>query len=229
MRLSRELTLCFSLLLAAPVLSAAATPADMEGRVAACAACHGEEGRSPEEGYAPSIAGKPAGYLHQQLANFRDGRRQHRVMQQMLAYLGDDYLREMAAYYAVQQPALAARARGAAPATLARGRELVEHGDPERELPACRSCHGSELLGVQPAIPGLLALSSDYLSAQLGAWREGVRHAAQPDCMAAIAERLTRDEIAAVTAWIASRPVPDPHAPAESLPGELPIPCGGVP
>ena len=179
--------------------------------------------------YAPSIAGKPAGYLHQQLANFRDGRRQHRVMQQMLAYLADDYLREMAAYYAVQQAALAARARGAQPEALTHGRTLVEQGDPGRDLPACTSCHGAALLGVEPAIPGLLALSSDYLSAQLGAWREGVRHAASPDCMASITERLTRDDIAAITAWIASRAVPRPHSPASSLPGELPMPCGGVP
>src|SRR5690606_34614544 len=134
-----------------------------------------EQGRSPEEAYAPSIAGKPAGYLHQQLLNFRDGRRQHQVMQGMLAYLSDDYLRQMAGYYAGQQPSLAARSRGANAALLERGRVLVEHGDFARDLPACTGCHGAELLGVEPAIPGLLALSADYLAAQLGAWREGVR------------------------------------------------------
>ncbi len=211
------------------VRAAAADPTDIEGRVEACAACHGKQGRSPEEGYAPSIAGKPAGYLHQQLLNFRDGRRQHRVMQGMLAYLSDEYLHEMASYYAAQTPALAARSRGAAPAMLERGRMLVLEGDPARDLPACASCHGAELLGVDPAIPGLLALSSDYLAAQLGAWREGSRRAAPPDCMAEVARRLTREELAAVTAWIASRPVPELHTPAPSLPGELPMPCGGVP
>jgi cytochrome c553 len=84
-------------------------------------------------------------------------------------------------------------------------------------------------LGAVPAIPGLLALSPDYLAAQLGAWREGVRHAAAPDCMAEVAEHLTPEEIAAVTAWIASRPVPELHAPAAAAPAELPLECGGVP
>jgi cytochrome c553 len=81
---------------------------------------------------------------------------------------------------------------------------------------------------VQPAIPGLLALSADYLTAQLGAWRAGVRSARAPDCMAVVAERLGREEIDAVTAWISSRPVPEEHAPAAALPSELPLPCGAV-
>ena len=50
---------------------------DFPARLRACAACHGERGRSAEEAYYPSIAGKPAGYLYAQLRNFREGRRQH--------------------------------------------------------------------------------------------------------------------------------------------------------
>lgn len=207
----------------------AAAADDIETRVRACAACHGAQGRSPEEGYAPSIAGKPAGYLHQQLLNFRDGRRQNRVMQAMLAYLADDYLREIAAYYSEQTSAGRVAARGTNAAELEQGRAIVESGDPSRELPACRACHGPELLGAVPAIPGLLALSPDYLAAQLGAWREGTRRAAAPDCMAAVAQKLTPAEIAAVTAWIASRPVPEQHAPAAEAPASLPLVCGGVP
>ncbi|HEY8519807.1 MAG TPA: c-type cytochrome [Gammaproteobacteria bacterium] len=226
----RHIGICLGLLLAlATPSSPGAELADMERRLQACAACHGEEGRSAEETYAPSIAGKPAGYLHQQLKNFRDGRRQQRVMQQMLAYLSDDYLEAMAAYYAAQRPAVAARQGAVSPAMLERGRRLVEEGDPARDLPACVACHGERLLGVAPAIPGLIALSADYLAAQLGAWRAGSRKAAPPDCMAAVAGRLERDEIAAVTAWIASRPVPEKHAPAPGLTHELPLPCGGVP
>ena len=202
---------------------------DMATRLRACTACHGEEGRSPEEGYAPSIAGKPAGYLYQQLLNFRDGRRQNRVMQPMLAYLGDDYLREIAAYYAARMPAARALGRGASSAELEQGRALVADGDAARGLPSCRACHGPDLLGAVPSIPGLLALSPDYLAAQLGAWREGTRHAASPDCMATIAQALTPYEIAAVTAWIASRPLPEVHAPAAAAPARLPLACGGVP
>lgn len=206
--------------------AAAAEP--MADRLKACAACHGEHGRSSAEGYYPSIAGKPVGYLHEQLRNFRDGRRHNAVMQQMLAYLSDDYLGEIALYYSAQNPALAVRQKITNAETLALGRKLVEQGDPTRHLPACQSCHGTQLLGVQPGIPGLLALPSDYLAAQLGAWRVGVREASAPDCMAQVAKRLSEADITAVTAWIASRPVPDPHRAAARLVSELPLRCGGV-
>jgi cytochrome c553 len=206
-----------------------AQPDGIEDRVAACAACHGVQGRSAEEDYAPSIAGKPAGYLHEQLRNFRDGRRQNRVMQPMLAYLSDDYLGEMAAYYAAQTPAHRAAIRGAGEQMLAVGRVIVEQGDAARGLPACQDCHGAQLLGFEPAIPGLLALSPDYLGAQLGAWRGGTRSAAAPDCMAQVSRLLTPDEIAAVTAWIASRPSPETQRLAAGTSLELPITCGAVP
>jgi cytochrome c553 len=222
------------------VLAAAAWPAagsesragdrdDIAARVQACAACHGEHGRSAEEAYAPSIAGKPGAYLFEQLRNFRDGRRQQLVMQPMLAVLTDDYLREIAAYYAGEASATRVADRGTNDRALTAGRAIVERGDTARALPACQSCHGVELLGNEPAIPGLLAVSPDYLAAQLGAWRAGVRNAKAPDCMAKIATLLTRDEIAAVTAWIASRPVPDAPKPGAEGPHDLPLRCGAVP
>src|SRR5690606_11535514 len=117
---------------------------DIADRLRACAACHGDSGRSPEEGYAPSIAGKPAGYLYEQLRNFRDGRRQNRVMQPMLAVLTDDYLEEIAAYYSTQAPASRVAERGTSAAMLAIGQAIVERGDPARGVPACQACHGAE-------------------------------------------------------------------------------------
>ena len=197
--------------------------------VRACGACHGEHGRSAEEAYAPSIAGKPAGYLFEQLRNFRDGRRQNVVMQPMLAFLTDDYLREIAEHYASEEGAVRIAQRGASDDELDAGRTLVEQGDDARKLPACPACHGDELLGHEPAIPGLLALSPDYLAAQLGAWRNGVRNAKKPDCMAQVASLLTPPEIAAVTAWISSRPVPAEHRPSADTPAKLPLACGAAP
>ena len=74
----------------------------MAARVAACTACHGEQGRAGADGYYPRLAGKPQEYLYHQLLNFRDGRRQYRPMAHLLAGLPDTYLHEMAAYFADQ-------------------------------------------------------------------------------------------------------------------------------
>ncbi len=52
-------------------------PGTMEACVAACTACHGEQGRAGTDGYYPCLTGKPQEYLYHQLLNFRDKRRQY--------------------------------------------------------------------------------------------------------------------------------------------------------
>jgi cytochrome c553 len=72
----------------------------MGQRMLACTGCHGPEGRAAPDGYYPRIAGKPDGYLFNQLLNFRDGRRHYALMTNLLAPLDDAYLREIAAHFA---------------------------------------------------------------------------------------------------------------------------------
>ena len=104
-------------------------------------------------------------------------------------------------------------------------------GDPARDLPSCVACHGPQLLGVAPAMPGLLGLPADYINGQLGDWRNGARHAAEPDCMAHIAKQLTLDEVGAVSRWLAAQPVPagaKPLPAVSALPAPWPVACGST-
>ena len=209
---------------------AAATVAQaMESRVLACTACHGKEGRATQDGYFPRIAGKPAGYLANQLLNFRDGRRSYPQMTYLIEHLTDDYLREMAAYFAaLELPYASPPATQVSAAVLEQGRALVQQGDAARRIPACVQCHGAAMTGVSPFIPGLLGLPRDYLNSQLGAWKSGQRHAQVPDCMAEIARQLTPDDVSAVSAWLAAQPVAGSGKPASTLPAAMPVRCGGV-
>jgi cytochrome c553 len=150
-------------------------------------------------------------------------------MSELLQTLGDDYLRNMADHFAALDPPYpAVRAKGSS-AALTRGEQLVRKGDAARDLPACASCHGDALMGVAPAIPGLIGLPRDYLAAQLSAWKSGVRQAHAPDCMAQIVKRLSADDIGAVSQWLAAQNVPAGAQPAAMPTRELPIRCGGVP
>ena len=208
-----------SLLLLGCCAVAAAAPApfqdSMAQRTLACTSCHGQEGRAGPDGYYPRIAGKPAGYLYNQLLHFRDGRRHYGLMAGLLETLSDEYLYEIAQHFAKQDLPYPPPQRATAPAeVLARGRQLALQGDAERRIPACASCHGKALTGVQPAIPGLLGLPRDYLNAQLGAWRTGERRAHAPDCMADIARRLSPEDLSAITAWLAAEPLPANTRPA---------------
>lgn len=224
--------LLFPLALAAAAAASAApaqpVPVDsIAERTRACTACHGQDGRATAQGYFPRIAGKPAGYLYDQLVHFREGRRENAAMTYLVQHLSDAYLREIAAHFAsLQLPYAAPAPSTASPQALARGEALALRGDAARGLPACVQCHGSTLTGVAPAMPGLLGLPRDYLVAQLGAWRTGQRRASAPDCMAQVAQRLAPEDVAAVADWLASRPLPVDPKPAASATERPPLACG---
>ncbi|HXW28224.1 MAG TPA: c-type cytochrome [Xanthobacteraceae bacterium] len=205
-------------------------PNTMAARLLACAACHGPQGQGTQNDYFPRLAGKPAGYLMNQLVAFRDGRRRYPPMNYLLEYLPDPYLRQMAEYLAALRPPPLPQAAAAVSATLlARGRELVTQGDPAHGVPACARCHGPTFTGMEPAIPGLVGLHASYISAQLGAFRYGTRTAAAPDCMQMIAATLTENDVSAVAAWLASLPVPSDPSPVARGTLSMPLPCGSEP
>ena len=198
-------------------------------RVLACTGCHGREGRAAADGYYPRIAGKPAGYLFNQLRHFREGRRHYELMNGLVEWLDDAYLQEIAGHFASLDLPYPPPAPPVESASIrSRGETLVRRGRPERGVPACNDCHGAAMTGRSPFIPGLLGLPRDYLNAQLGAWKTGKRQASAPDCMAEVAARLTIDDIGAVSAWLAAQPVPEHARPAPEPLAALPLPCGGI-
>src|ERR1700689_1398306 len=201
-------------------------PDTMEARLRACAACHGEQGQGTDNDYFPRLAGKPAGYLMNQLVAFRDARRRYPPMNYLLEYLPDSYLHQIADYLsALRPPPPPPTIADVSPDILAHGQTIVAQGDPARGVPACSGCHGSGLTGMEPAIPGLVGLHAGYISAQLGAFRYGTRTAPAPDCMQLVAASLTESDVTAVAAWLASRPVP--AAPSPVPHGSLAVPMAG--
>lgn len=212
---------------AAQAGAAPPVPDTMQQRVAACTSCHGVHGEgSPDSVVIPRLAGKPAGYLVQQLEYFRTGQRRHAPMEYVVRQLSPAYLRDIAGYFAKQDvpyrklpvPAVSAE-------TLRRGEQLVMRGDSTRGVPSCVSCHGGKLTGVEPMMPGLMGLSYDYLSTQLVSWRTRQRAAEGPYCMGVVANRMRESDITAVSAWLASHEPPagmhpEPaSAQTEPLPG----------
>src|ERR1700756_5142508 len=125
----RRLLLAMLALAALPAAAAGSpqpVPDTMAQRMQPCSACHGKEGRATQQGFFPRIAGKPAGYLFNQLDNFRAGRRNNAAMSYLVGQMSDDYLREIAAYFsALDLPYAPPQTVGGAPAELALGEALV--------------------------------------------------------------------------------------------------------
>jgi cytochrome c553 len=203
-------------------------PDTLQQRIAACTSCHGVHGEgTPGSGYFPRLAGKPAAYLARQLQDFQNGLRKYAPMEYTVRQLSPAYMREIAEYFAAQQvPYSRSPSPAVSAAALKRGEQLISKGDPAARIPACVSCHGSQLTGVEPSTPGLVGLPYDYISAQLGSWRTHTRATLAPDCMAVVANRLAESDITAVAAALARRELPaDTHAQVAGSVTPL-LPCG---
>jgi cytochrome c553 len=229
---ARDLLLTGVQLFVLLVLNPTAAAMDMSERVKPCEACHGNQGRAGPDGYYPRLAGKPAGYLYNQMENFSQGRRRYTMMRRMMEPLSPDYQREMANHFAglhIPYAPPSAPAANVSSTQMQRGRQLAMEGDASRKLPACNSCHGSQLMGYTSHIPSLLGLPAAYLGAQLSAWKQGERSTVAPDCMADIAKRLTPDDATSVTAWLATQPVPTKLSLAKVTAAPADLRCGSAP
>lgn len=201
----------------------------MQERMRACTACHGSTTQATRDGFSPRIAGKPAGYLFNQLTGFRDGRRTYAPMVYLVQYMSDDFLHEIANYFSTMDlPYAPPEPMTLSAQAMARVRDIVSHGDAARNVPACSACHGEALSGTEPAIPGLLGLSRDYVNAQFGQWRNGKLRSIAPDCMAEVARRLGPEDAVALAAWLAAQPVPPGMKPGPPHDRALPLECGSV-
>lgn len=221
-----------SFLLIAPATNAAVdVPDKMADRVKACTICHGDKDRVEPHIYFPRIGGKPQGYLFNQLRNFRDGRRYYRPMAILLENMSDDYLMEIAQYFSTQPlPAHPPEQRLSMLADeIVLAERLIYSGSPKRDIPACNTCHGNALMGVEPYIPGILGLTRTYIAAQFGSWRNGgLRRGQVSNCMSEIAEKLTDEEIDTIAKWLASQPISGNPEPDGTLPHELNDRCSSI-
>src|SRR5271167_4064368 len=105
-------------------------PDTVEARLRACQPCHGRQGEGTNNDYFPRLAGKPAGYLMNQLVAFRDGRRHYPPMNYLLEYLSDTYLQKIAEYFAaLRPPPFPPTVSDVSVAVLERGRSIVAEGD----------------------------------------------------------------------------------------------------
>ena len=96
-----------ALIIAAAALAAAPVAAqEVQGRnlAAACAICHGTEGRAgtPDSALIP-LAGLPRDHIAGQLRAFRDGKRPATVMHQIAKGYTDPQIDALAAWFAAQK------------------------------------------------------------------------------------------------------------------------------
>lgn len=170
----------------------------------ACQTCHGPDGGGMAEAGIPRLAGLNATYIEQQLKNFRSGKRSNPVMQPIAELLTDTEVPLMAAYYSAL-PIPASTQKGAQPALLRKGETLATAGDWGHEIPACFQCHGPNGKGIEPHFPAISGQHASYISNQIAAWKSGTRTNDPAGLMKAVADKLSAEQIEAVSAYLANQ------------------------
>ena len=183
----------------------AATPASKGDPKAAeaivnqvCAGCHSVDGNSAAAAN-PKLAGLNAEYINKQLANFKSGERKNAIMSGMVASLSPQDMLNLAAYYSAQQPKPATSKDQALALT---GQKIYRGGVQGAGVPACASCHGPQGKGIPVQFPRLAGQHSDYIYAQLNAFRVGARANDAAKMMRSIAAKMTDADMKAVSAYI---------------------------
>jgi len=142
----------------------------------ACAGCHGDTGVASDPAN-PSLAGQDAQYLATATQAYKVGTRKDETMKSMVAALDDAAIRNIAAFYAAQQPQAPKVRR---PVSLA---ELTER---------CDRCHGINGNSIDPMVPAIAAQRADWLEQVLNTYHTGSR---KSTAMAAMTSVLSEGEI----------------------------------
>jgi len=171
---------------------------------AVCQGCHGAHGEGNPAARIPRLAGQAADYLEKQLRDYASGARPNDIMQNFAKPLSDATRGAIAAFFASVKAPYAKAELGTTDAQLARGHQLAHQGSEAERVQACDNCHGPDGSGVPHSAPYLAGQSAGYLAAELQWWRQGVRKNDAGKLMASVAERLTDQDVAAVSAYFES-------------------------
>ena len=133
----------------------------------ACVRCHGANGLSATAGI-PHIAGQRAAFLHAQLKAYKQGGRPQSPMTGAVAFLSDDALVNVAAYYASLDPParVATKAPPPRPDPLQAGKAAAA---------ACGGCHGDGGVTAIPGTPNLIGFDPSYFAAAIAGYKTGAR------------------------------------------------------
>jgi len=85
------------------------------------------------------------------------------------------------------------------------GKAIVNHGIPEKNVAACRTCHDFNGRGVEPMFPVIGQQKYTYIVAQIKQWREGTRTNDMGAIMRKVAKGMSEEDINNVAAYLSSR------------------------
>jgi cytochrome c553 len=157
-----------------------------------CLGCHGIE--SYKNVYptfsVPRLRGQHPEYIVSALQEYAKGERSHATMHAHAVSLSDQDMQDIAAYLSGTQVVTSGKTVGTPPA-------IVES--------ACKTCHGTDGVGIAGIYPTLAGQHADYIVHALEAYRSGARKGATAQLMAPFANQLKPEEIKQVAEYFSKQ------------------------
>jgi cytochrome c553 len=188
-----------------------------KGDVPACLSCHGPEGMGDDNLGTPRLAGQEMVFLIKQLEDFAHDRRTDQtmfVMNTNAKGLTPQDRVDVAGFLSQKMPINMKQlssikdltAAGQTVGSSYLGKSIVLYGIPEKDVPACQSCHQYNGRGQEPIYPSIGLQKYVYLTNQLKHWRDGSRANDPMAQMQHVAQKLSDDDIANVASYLITAP-----------------------
>lgn len=151
-----------------------------------CASCHGADGNAGTAN-TPTLAGQDARYFIKAIQAYQDGKRKHEKMSEAVSGINATAIKDMAAFYASQEPV---RRDVRVPFTTA---EWVQR---------CERCHGLDGNSTDPRFPMLAGQNESYLRKAMQDYASGAR---PTSIMHSMSEPLSESDVERMVRHYASQ------------------------
>ncbi len=134
-----------------------------------CSGCHNPDGGGKTDEI-PNLAGQPADYLADAMHAYRDGRRRHDALQEMITECTEAEIRNMAGYFSSLTPLTPVLVEAAGEVA---GEVAYQEG--AEAAAGCIGCHGEHGISTTPGIPSLAGQQPVYLMVSTQEYASGSR------------------------------------------------------
>jgi cytochrome c553 len=138
-----------------------------------CSGCHGLDGRGKTADI-PNLAAQASDYLVEAMHAYREDRRHHAALQDLIAGFSEEDIRNIAGYFSTLPPVPPAPASAEGDAAYREGAEIAA---------ACTGCHGESGVSTTAGIPSLAGQQPVYLIVSTQEYASGGRGHAEKEQM----------------------------------------------
>ncbi|MBF0622464.1 MAG: cytochrome c4 [Magnetococcales bacterium] len=166
-----------------------------------CAGCHGTDGVSAGPSM-PSLAGMPAGYLKEVMADFASGDRPSTIMQRIAKGYSESEIAKISSHFAAQKWVNASPGPNLKNGTMV---DSAKAAQGEKSAKKCGKCHEDSGRSIEDDTPRLAGQWTDYMRIKFNEYKDADLDMPQPKKMKKQIDKLSAEQLDAIAHFYASQ------------------------